>query len=72
MTPTSVSPLGGGVTPRQAYALHVASREEMRWRSYGGAARLGTTWLPFVHFRDAKSINRGMNTEVVWLGPESP
>ncbi len=29
----------------------------------------GATWLPFVHFRDAKSINRGVNTEVVWVGP---
>lgn len=28
----------------------------------------GATWLPFVHFRDTKSINRGANTEVVWLG----
>ena len=31
----------------------------------------GATWLPFVHFRRAKSINRGTNTEVVWLGPTS-
>jgi hypothetical protein len=30
----------------------------------------GADWLPFVHFRDAKSINRDVNTEVVWLnGP---
>jgi hypothetical protein len=27
----------------------------------------GADWLPFVHFRDVKSISRGVNTEVVWV-----
>ena len=30
----------------------------------------GARWLPFVHFRDTKNINRGASTEVVWLGEE--
>jgi hypothetical protein len=29
----------------------------------------GATWLPFRPFHVAKSINRGTNPEVVWLGP---